>query len=250
MMQKLKDFPEEVKLFHKYLSDREKEDLSKVLVTLPKHKQLSFVLDRLVQIQLSLDNKDNILDLSFKDSIVSIKKDLTNLNSSEEYKKQEALIKKYKKSKSELIASLLEEDCKRIFLRENSYYGHAQGTQYIILNLPNVNVGRFYEMHLSLQANSSYHTSNDSILCGNLIVPIVEITDKSSYIKKYLLLMCSTDFLYKENVWNENCINFMSTRFNAKKTLSKTINSAISANKKIKISGEKPEWIKNYEIMK
>ena len=79
-MQKLKDFPEEVKLFHKYLSDREKEDLSKVLVTLPKHKQLSFVLDRLVQIQLSLDNKDNILDLSFKDSIVSIKKELTNLN--------------------------------------------------------------------------------------------------------------------------------------------------------------------------
>ena len=39
----------------------------------------------------------------------------------------------------------------------------------------------------------------------------------------------------------------MSTKFNAKKTLKNTIDGAI---KNKKVTGNKPEWLKNYEMMK
>jgi len=164
---------------------------------------------------------------------------LANLDSSEEYKQGESTIKKYKKSKTDLIQNLLEEPVEFYEFVEIGYYHN----RYKILNLPNTNIGRFHQLDLSIKNKDS---TVDSVFCGNLILPEL-VLDHNYHSYSSLLLMCSGDLLYEKNSWNENCINFMSTKFNAKKTLKNTIDGAI---KNKKVTGNKPEWLKNYEMMK
>lgn len=219
MTKKLKDFPEQLKVIDNYLVSREKEDLSKILHKMPAYNQYTDVLNKLKSIDSVLKNKDSVisLDLKVSDLLSEVRTKLKSLPETEEYKSQETTIKKYKASKSALIESLLEEQAELNSFTEQSYYGCS----YTILNLPDVNIGRFYEKSLGLipsTQHTMYNTTKDSLLCGNLIVPEIAVSTRGYGNKSsYFLFMCSSDFLYTKNVWNEQCINFMSTRFNAKK---------------------------------
>lgn len=248
MAKKLKDLPHVIKIFHKYLDDREKNDLSTILDKNEEYRNVKSIHDGLKNIQSWIDNpavETGSIAVDLNEFIKITKADLKGFSDREEFKKEKKNIQDYTTNKKEIIESLLEEDVEEITGANGTYYNEKIN----IINLPNVTIGRFNPVDIVIDPVkniNSYGSAEErnSIYLGNNILPIIETS--ANYGKEYLYFMCAGDFLFKKHVWNEECPNFLHKKFSAKATVKKLVERAL---KNKKVTGSKPEWVCNMELM-
>lgn len=248
MPKKLKNLSNVLSLINAYLNTREKNDIKKALVESREYQNLSWVIKTLKNVQNVLESSKEDeksitkLDLDLNPQIDLIVNSLDTFADREEFKKEKTKIENYTISKNKIISDLLEEDVEEITGTAIGYYS----SKINIVNVPSQTIGRFHSISMRNTPTSGKYDEKyipDAIYLCNNIIPVIENTIANTL--NYFYLTCSGDYLYKDNVWNKNCINFLHKKFSAKKSVTDLLDYALT----LPISGDKPDWVCDYEMM-
>ena len=256
MAKKLKELPHVVDIFNKYLDDREAKDLSTILEKNDEYRNLFTIRQNLESVKNMLEHPDvntGSIELTVDSQLDLVKTEMFNFSSRDEFKKEKLTIENYTKNKKEIIQSLLEEEVEEFTGTSGGYYNE----KLTIINIPNKEIGRFVSIEMIQKqtiANSrfGYRSETYSLFLGNAILPSIDVYDRvkvNGYYqntKENLHLTCSGMFLYKDKKWNEECSNFLHKKFSAKATVKNIVERTL---KNKSLTGSKPEWVCNMELM-
>lgn len=255
MAKKLKELPHVIAIMNKYLDDREAKDLGSILEKNEEYRNLLTIHRKLSGVQKLMDNKDvntGSLEINVDPQIKTVLNEIQNFSSREEFKKEKTSIENYTKTKKEIIESLMDEEVEQFVGVINAGYYSEKAN---IINIPNKDIGRLINVEIQVGSNkvsTGYSKKMNSLFLGNAILPTIEITTQTKvngymqYGKENLYVTCAGNFLYKDDVWNESCENFLHKKFSAKATVKNIVERSL---KNKFITGSKPEWVCNMELM-